>query len=411
MSKVITNITMPTRLDSLPKELIAYIATVSEATTVLKLSATCHKLRAACWDALVFKNLLLASQHNYWQSDSLDVEAIADLAGNDTIVWAKYCIADERARHLVEDEDSLPSPKTFISYLPDLFTVKHPFMTSQHWKDTLRYRLDQGSSQIFCIATTILASNEHLPSLNKSLKLEGGWNLRDNTSPTGSLWGLCMIALIVRRGVKTRLAAWPFNDAAQVPHIHPPTLKQIPMRLVSDKYHLPLPFSRKSIELLGKSTSSFGAWDSWYSLHNVESLKSSNYLTKGPWCGYYIRFGDDPLGPLNPPMVDINFELVADPGSDAGDNADDSTRQKLRAKDCLDGLDSFEITGTVSWDVYGVTLRARKEYQNRGHGWDWDCQLTPFGLVGYWGLRNHQMPALRREGIVWLWREEWTSPT
>lgn len=400
---------MSINLHLLPRELISLIATFTDPSSILKLSSTCRTLRAACWDPLVLKAMLISSQETGWSSKSLDIEAISERAGSDATTWAKYCVADERLRLLAQDPDSFESQKTFIAFLPELLVVKHSFVAERNWLDALRYRLDQNPSQIFCIAMTILATDDSMPSLTKSLKMEGQWNLRANGDPSGFLWSLCMIALTVRVGVRTRLAAWPFNNAARVPHVDIPTVNQIPLRPIGDQYRIPAPFSRRAIELLGRSITSFSAWDSWYQLHTVALFHDTKQLTDGLWTGYYIHFGNDPLGPLNPPMADIRFEVVAAPEGDGAVDVAGGRVWRLQANNCVDGVDGFELSATVLCSNYGVNITARKRYVHQGHGWDWDCRLTPFGIVGYWGLRNPNLSTLRREGIVWLWKTSWTD--
>lgn len=77
----------------------------------------------------------------------------------------------------------------------------------------------------------------------------------------------------------------------------------------------------------------------------------------------------------------------------------------MEARDCCDGIDRFTLFGTFYEKDGVIGLAARKQYSN--YGWDWDCRLTPFGLVGFWGKWNRSEQRMLRRGVVWLWKEEW----
>ena len=391
------------RLDALPKELIAHIACCSDASSVIRLSSTCTTLRAACYDSLVFKSIVLASQRHFWTRGDLDISAIADRAGNDAAAWAKYALADEVACDRAVKDSSLESPQKFIECLPELFVVKHPFMHEQCWHRFLRKPLDQKANQVFCLAMAILASDLDMPQVYRGLRMsDDPWMIRDEGSKS-FLWALCSMALTLRSGLRTRLAAWPYNNAAVVPHISLPKAWQIPLRPLNDSYGLPLPFSRKAVELLGRTTTSFGSWDSWYHQHNSASARS---LTDGEWCGYYAHFGVQAAW-LDPPMTEICFR-VKDGSALSEWNPMEQPFVEVEALNCVDGIDKFDISGTLSFRDRETVFVGQKVYQNSPTRWDWNCRLTPFGIVGYWGHASAEDGRMSNYGIVWLWKKEWT---
>lgn len=395
-----------TKLDALPKELIAHIACCSDAESVLRLSLSCKTIRAACYDSLVFKHILLNRQQTFWTKGSLDIEAVTGRAENNAAVWARYALADEVACELSQRECPLEVPQRFVSCLPELFVVKHPFMYDQCWKRFLRKPLDQKSNQIFCLAIAILASDHDMPQVFRSLRMQDEPYLNRDDSMKGFLWALCTIALTLRSTLRARLAAWPYNDAAVVPHISFPTASQVPLRPLDDSYNLPVPFSRRAVELLGRSTSSFGGWDSWYDQHNVAFARNISNFTNGTWCGYYVHFGVQAAW-LDPPMTEIQFR----PQNSSATQLDptEPVRVDLEALDCVDGIDTFNINGTLEVRDREVVFTGSKEYQSSPTHWDWDCRLTPFGLVGYWGHIQSEDGRISRYGIVWLWKKEWTE--
>ena len=396
------------KFEALPEELIAHIATCANPSSALNLSQTCRSIRSACYDGLVFKDILITSQYHNWKQSSLNVKAIASRANNDAATWARYAIADERACDLSQRECPLEHPKNFINFLPELFVVGHPFMNGECWNRFLRDRVDQKSNQVFCLALAILAKDD-MPQVFRSLQMENDRYLKRGESMKAFLWTLCTTALLVRLSLKTRLAAWPFNDAARVPYISPPKAHQIPLEPLNDKYAIPAPFSRRAMQLLGSSTSSFSSWDSWYRLHNYEAFQSPEYLTEGTWCGYYVHTVFQ-SGRLDPPMTDIKFRILPDPTTEAP-TSDNIQEVNMYADNCIDGIDSFSIRATVSASDNEILFRARKDYKNRRCSWDWDCRLTPFGIVGHWGNNNEENDRLVRYGMVWLWKKEWTETT
>ena len=386
------------RLDALPKELIAHVACCSDASSVIRLSSTCKAIRAACYDSLVFKHIILASQQHFWTDGNLDIDAIADQAGNDAATWARYAVADKIASDHSNSESPLESPQRFVNCLPELFVVKHPFMHAPCWQRSLIKPPDQKANQVFCLAMAILASEQDMPQAFKSLYKT---DVRDDNVKS-FLLALSAMALTLRSGLRIRLAAWPYNNAAIVPHISFPKAGQIPLRPLNDSYGLPLPFSRKAVELLGRSTTSFGGWDSWYHQHNAAFARS---LMEGEWCGYYVRYG---VSSIDPPMTETHFRTKDGSTLDEW-NPTENPFVEIEALNCIDGIDKFDLSGTLSFRGREIGFVAQKEYQNSSTRWDWDCRLTPFGIVGYWGHRRSEDARLSRYGIVWLWKKEWTD--
>ena len=396
-----------TKLDGLPKELIAHIACFSDVRSVLQLSLTCKTVRAACYDSLVFRYILLDRQRNFWTKRSLDVEAVADRSRSDAAVWAKYALADEVACELSKSGGQSEIPRQYVSFLPELAVVKHPVMYDECWKRVMQQPLYQKSNQMFCLAIAVFASEHDMPEVSRSLDMQNNepYYSRDD-SMKGFLWAICTIALTLRSTLRTRLAAWPYNNAAVVPHISFPRAGQIPLRPFNDSYSLPAPFSRRAVELLGRSTSSFSGWDSWYDQHNAAFARNLSNITNGTWCGYYVHFGAQAAS-VDPPMMEIHFRT---PHLSAAQlDPMERMRVDLEALDCVDGIAKFNINGTLVVNNREVLFIGSKEYKNSQTRWDWDCRLTPFGLVGYWGDMQSEDGRLSRHGIVWLWKKEWTE--
>lgn len=394
------------RLESLPRELIAHIATFVEALSVLSLSRTSKTLRTACWDSLIFKEILQASQSRNWYDDCLDVEAITKRAGNDPSIWARYAVADDKAYVLARMRDPLEHRKLSINFLPELAVVKHPFLKRRCWYLATHGPFDDLTSHVFSVTAALLSADDatlsqfHDPGACEYCFPTPRENDSSFLDGEGALWTLCSVALLTRDALKVRRAVWPYDHAANVPHIDFPKAEQIPVRPLSDSYSLPLPFSHRAVDLLNRFIPVNSKWDSWYREHNYALYSSSSFLTEGSWCGYYTK-GANPLQ-LDPPMTEIRFERIRSHESLDGK----SEMSWISADDCVDGVGKFGLRGSIAWDGKVVTITARKIY-GFGHSWEWDCRLTPFGIVGHWGkaVAGH----FRTNGYVWLWKQEWCA--
>jgi len=130
----------------------------------------------------------------------------------------------------------------------------------------------------------------------------------------------------------------------------------------------------------------------------------------GTWEGYYIRFGIPDINlPIDPPMTNIKFTL------DCSRSAADLTKQPataavLKASNAEYGGGNFDIEAHLTCDDADIKIAATLAI-NSGQGgtWslDWDCRLTPFGIVGFWG--QERQGSLQRYGLVWLWKSEWKA--
>ena len=398
------------RFDTLPHELIAHIATFVEALSVLNLGRTCKTIRSACWDSLVFKQILTASQRDCWRNDSLDLTAIARRAGNDTSIWARYAVADDKAWVLAGVDQPLASRKQSINFLPELAVVKHPFLKDSCWPTATHGPFDYITSHVFSYTMALLSADEaHISQFHSPNKCQycNSSSAKDDPaflSGKGSLWTLCTIAINLRDALKVRRSAWPFNNNAVVPHVDFPRAAQIPMQPLDDTYSLPLPFAQPGMDILSNPSSS-SSWDNWYRLHTHALFASPDFLTSGTWCGYYTYTHPNPW--LDPPMTGIKFRRTRATSSALTQTV------SLEALDCRDGIDEFNVRGRLTWDGDVVFLTARKEYKNSDLTWHWHCRLTPFGFVGHWG----ELPqgdeesgiGLRIHGNMWLWKKKWNG--
>ncbi|EMD01048.1 hypothetical protein BAUCODRAFT_29429 [Baudoinia panamericana UAMH 10762] len=386
-----------TRLDLLPGELIAHIAARADAFTVVQLSETCRATRKACWNCVVLREVLQSSGSLDQKSETLRL--VEATAGKEVNIWARYALADQQASKLAKVECPLETPPAFIDWLPELLVVKHSFVKHQCWSRFLRDGPTQLTRQVFCQAIAILSSSEDMPQLARSLAMQEDPILtRKYEGPKTFLWVLCSVALIARTAVRNREAAWPYNAAAQVPHIAPPKAAQIPLDL---HVNPPLPFAEP------------GSWNNWYKAYNLANLHDQNYFTSSAWCGYYTHFGMQARY-QDPPMLNIRFQTPQ-----IQLEGESHVRSHIIAPGCHDGVGAFTIHNVRILETeYGeVVFRALKAYTNNWSSWHWDLRVTPFGLLGFWGTNTNSIRSgfesdpgfgINRMGMVWLWKEEWT---
>lgn len=394
------------KLIDLPRELITHIATFVEALSILNLSRTSKAIRAACWDVLLFKEILQKSQRLNWRHDSLDLEAIADRARKDVSLWARYAVADDQAWVLAGLKDSLDSRKRSINFLPELAIVKHPFLRYSCWSMATHGPFDYLTSHVYCLTVAVLSASDanlgrfHDPGICEYCFPKPRENDPAFLSGEGALWTLCSIAVTLRDDLKKRRSVWPYNDAALVPYIDFPRADRIPSRPLTGEYEIPVPFSSSAVELLNSFKPSLGGWSTWYRRHIHALYTSPDFLTDSAWCGYYTGRGWHQH--VDPPMTAIRFQRSHPKVSPEGETA------PISADDCVDGVGRFKLRGAIKWDGNVVTISAHKMYDNGPH-WDWDCRLTPFGIVGHWGvIADGQFETY---GYVWLWKEAWNRGT
>ena len=415
------------RFDTLPAELIAQIAISCNAYSVLQLAATSHKIRTASYDVLVFKQIIERSQATHWQNDYLDIAAIERRCGKDVAAWAHYALADELTiSHKQEVQmnsvavaatrvaEALNQSKVWrtwaaearaagyrgilMTWLPELFLVRHPSMNDVFFWDEL---LDSHSTAVneryaFCLALSVLGSKyspqtviqleRKLTSPQHQMKLVLGEQICDY------LWTLAWTIIQIRNGIKNRQSIWPFDDAARVPHISPPSISAMPLQPLRDDYDLPLPFS--------------GQFDHWLE-DQVKCMAAEEYITTGHWQGYYTYFGHFHLAAsarqFDPPMKNIQFTRDSLDGLElVASGAPDSLY--VVAEDCHDGIDSFTVKGSMMKIDGDMRFKGTKTYTHGRNYWDWNLRMTPFGLVGFWGRASSQ--GFRRNGSMWLWKVE-----
>ncbi|KAK5713299.1 hypothetical protein LTR17_017669 [Elasticomyces elasticus] len=392
-----------TGIHTLLSELIAHIASYTDARTALCLTKTSRKIREASYDVLVFQAIIATSKHTSWKRglwyrQSRYLQTIAEVADKDVSIWARYALADHKAH-----EQRMNTAEVYSSqggtgtrtWLPELFVITHPTIFNPNWVRIPLSSADTSVMNEFCRVLAVLASpdpasDEAFVCSFLSPAVERG------TTSSAFLMVLSTIALYLRTSIGKRLAAWPYNGAANVPYIQPPQIQQIP---IVTGVRPPLPFSESR------------EWNSWYERYNEGLYTSPDYFTEGAWCGYYTGKGNTLRGSIDPPMIGIKFQVVPTPEYRPDELS-------LRATDCRDGQGLFDVTGgfTHSGDdeTGDIEFTALKQYHNNGQAWLWDLKLTPFGLVGYWGSDEQQYGdhgefGMARLGLVWLWKGSWTK--
>ncbi|KAF2214772.1 hypothetical protein CERZMDRAFT_95159 [Cercospora zeae-maydis SCOH1-5] len=135
------------------------------------------------------------------------------------------------------------SKEIAMLWLPELFQIRHPCLLDGFW----RAYLDSppavlGVKHMFCITMAVLGASGQMIGLERALCASRGRRLVHGDTTINHLWNLCWVILHIRASMKTRLAAWPYNDAARVPYIPAPSVVDISIQPLKAEYEIPLPF-------------------------------------------------------------------------------------------------------------------------------------------------------------------------
>ena len=107
------------------------------------------------------------------------------------------------------------------------------------------------------------------------------------------------------------------------------------------------------------------------------------------WAGYYTTG----TGELNDPPMFFKLYLVPPPSTD------EATCKVYFRGEGADGVGSFTLQGVA--DTEAGVMNATKAYVG-AHLWNWLGVITPFGMVGTWGIG-------RDSGSWWIWPQEWSE--
>lgn len=131
-------------------------------------------------------------------------------------------------------------------------------------------------------------------------------------------------------------------------------------------------------------------WEDWHS-EQLSVMTSKDFLRKGQWVGCYSYIYPN-IPEIDAPMMDVAFDFETE-----------STEEDATAVNAtgIDSLGDFTLDGFVERTGH-VTLH--KIYAD-GKRWEWNCQMTPFGIGGVWGPPNSDVV----NGSVWLWKKSWTE--
>lgn len=183
-----------------------------------------------------------------------------------------------------------------------------------------------------------------------------------------------LFSVILRETIELGRIWPPPGGSSRILAVAVPTSTSIPFHLMMD---VPLPFSPNAgMELA--------------SCH-LARMTTADFLEDGEWAGFYTI----PNGPysviFDPPMHGIRFVVTA--------NNDSPTTLNLHGTG-EDGISTFDLDGKISPTTGQIILK--KVYFGGAPAWDWNCIMTPMGIVGVWGKRENH-------GWIWLWKVGWTT--
>ncbi|KAL9087962.1 MAG: hypothetical protein Q9159_003317 [Coniocarpon cinnabarinum] len=451
------------RLDALPTEVLGHITHHLEVGACLCLGQTCRAIRHATHDALVLRDVI-SSQHILWNFHSLNLIRIArrlnydakileryhviardqrrlgqwdKAAFNDVVqqhfgldvdTWIRYALADSRAFHLCAelncqvDENGrgkfgFASNAAFdkaMGFLPHLLTLKHPSIHASGLAPALAMQIikaiNDGCGEVdsavsdrlaFCYCATMLSQD------TPEAPLLGASNAR--AAINAFFTSRC-------RDFANRLkaSAIPSSDVLS-PHAHRQTTRMTQaeaqiiigafsslLRHAFREYRVrrlidvPMDHNRSrlrpSLPFSDRQPDHVRTWEEWHA-DQIEEMTSYEFLATGPWVGCYSLNVHPSVPEIDAPMMDIEFDFTA-----GGATEDDATVVHATGKDSI-GV--FRLDGFVERSGH-VSLS--KSYEH-GKRWEWNCQMTPFGIGGVWGPPNSDLV----NGSVWLWKKGWTE--
>ncbi|MCJ1304800.1 hypothetical protein MMC08_007613 [Hypocenomyce scalaris] len=162
----------PRNLDTLPVELIQRTAAAGPCESALALLKVNRSLYHACNDQLVFKSIMNNANGS---SNKLPTwHSIVLSCGVSTLSWARYALADSKARHMARDavDTSNGIPDDFASWAPQLMASHHPLVDYASVPDLLfsLYSTTEAPPFVlvalsFCLAARLLSPNQSNPAL------------------------------------------------------------------------------------------------------------------------------------------------------------------------------------------------------------------------------------------------------
>ena len=133
-------------------------------------------------------------------------------------------------------------------------------------------------------------------------------------------------------------------------------------------------------------------------ISHLTRMCTSDYMESGEWTGIYTYSIVGMQVKCDPPMEHVRFRKTT---------AHDSLDWVL----CLqatgrDSVGDIELDGTMNPDTGLIQMQKRYTQQLQ---WQWDCLMTPFGIVGWWGRfdrRDRRAGQMNPDigGWVWLWK-------
>lgn len=389
-------------IQDLPAEIIKRIASFAPCESAINLLKTSQRMHNVCSDELVFKAILTNGNSKCGIKAgtivSLPAMDMSLLRGESTSDWMRLALADSRARDWLKSRTVEATKYDDIKeWLPQMVALDHPllarlkdFHPAALLKHVLLSRQHYHSPQgdLF----TILAFYTKVTILNQARILDGEANIDPNERKN---------TIESIRGAMAQLKDTEFYNfstpmaAKYTPSVLACTLTLYCLDHMGRNILLPYPRYMPLWAMMGLPMPFSGShsFDEGF----LKMMTSTSFLQDGEWVGYYsmgLALGSRDIR-FDPPMQGIRFSAIPEPSDVFMDHVE------LNA-DGVDSIGLFSLSGFVQDDG---TIRFTKTYA-AGFSWEWDAQMTPFGIIGEWG-RN-----ARKFGHIWLWKREWSyGPT
>ncbi|MCJ1385650.1 hypothetical protein MMC17_008773 [Xylographa soralifera] len=423
MSATQANETLPS-LAQLSPELLHRIASLGTCSSALNLRLVCRAFHRICDSRILYQEII----HNGNglsvpdpSSSSSPRWVYSDLVlslHQPAHVWARYALADEKARELSRRRVHAVSPTGLVgvsrreqvlprrleSWMPQLCALHYPEVELDTTVPAMVTSLlapvqalsfsPEEMALSFVFASYLLTSSvdpyvrRHMLDFARNALNEGAGGKVSRSEIEGTSWnrlrekmfgvqqtnsnresGLARLvvgfmAIDIRFGTYKNIYLW---NKSIIP-ISPPALDQIPFAELMA--NIPLPFEPAAER---------------FNVCHLEKMASKAFLEAGEWVGYYCSSSEAAWSYLDPPMRGIFFQV---------EDEYQGGLVRLRAGG-FDAVGSFTLTGTLHPGTGDVTMI--KQYLG-AHMWMWRGSLTPFGIAGSWGGHN---------AWFWLWKADW----
>jgi len=429
------------QLKDLPNEMVVLIAEHTETPTLLRLSATCRRLRAICYLPEVFKIMIRRQQADYLQDTRSEqtecyIERLSQFPKMTTSSWARLATLENALRFVITEEDSRSdlwkaNVKLLVGNQMKLLASYHPCLQDENfwlcvrnrysydeWDSLNYYRLSLRNLALLQIGRTLCGEQRPFHSslfnpfsytpVRRLAWLELVYlDYVHESDMQDLLTSLSSTIYLVRCSGRLPLGiSFPSMSTIDIPQswrkkaFDSDSPQDVAAGSTSSRVikHFRSLIRRRLNKSKEKQQNKQGPIDEGSQLLEQNQLYQQvivpnviSFLNSGTWVGYEVDANFSQVNTVHSiadeAMRNIRFRTIAHRPSDV----------EVRCMDAIDKFGKFGISLEVS--KRDGRFRGRKF---REHRVDWRCYgiITPFGLFAIWGKVWNSY-----DGFVWLWKE------